>query len=353
MIIEKREKTILISSFGSNELTDSIQLLLGIKKCEAILSHFKNGETRVEITTSIRNKNIIIVAQIRKGYINDDFLGLTMILDACQRSSVDKINLVLPYFPYSRSDKKDKSRISIGAANIANILKIYKIDNIISLDLHSGQLQGLFDKGFHNLYMINHMSEFISQTLFLSDDVNEDDVNEDDVNKDFNKDVNKDVKSNYVLVSPDIGGINRIEAYSKKLNMEYIVLHKTRDHQVPGTIINCIAFGTISKYVGKTAIIVDDIMDSGGTMMAAVNKLIENGIKDIIIVITHGIFSGDALLLIDSCSYIKKVYTSNSLPQTENKLLCDKISVVNAAGLISKALITLDNEGSLSRLFFQ
>lgn len=321
--------SVLISSFGSDELTQSISDHTKIPICSITLGHFPDSETRIEVHTNLRNKHVVIVAQMRRGYVNSDFLSLTMLLDTCRRCSIDKITVILPYFPYSRSDKKDQPRVPIGAANIANILKIYQIDNIISLDLHSGQLQGLFDKGFHNLYMVSSFSRLICDQGWLT--------------------------QNHVLVSPDAGSIKRLEAYENKLViLPYIVMHKTRDYSQPGTVTKSVIIGSQEHYLGKTAIIIDDILDTGGTMLKTIETLVSNGIKDVIIIATHGVLSENAIDKILSLDTVKTMIISNSLANpakpsdtTYNK----KILVYDCAPLLSQALTAIMTGGSVSKLF--
>lgn len=322
--IDFSDRPILISGFGSEGLTKSIHKFSGIDMCNITLSHFGNSETRVEINTNIRNRHVIIVSQTRTGSVNDDFMSTTMILDACERSDAGKITLVMPYYPYSRSDKKDHPRVPIGAANIARILKTYNIDNIISLDLHAGQLQGLFDKGFHNLYIINYMRDLIQERYS-----------------------NLDI----VLVSPDSGSIKRIEAYAEKLKKDYIILHKKRDYTKPGTVLNSMIIGDSTQYVGKTGVIIDDMADSCGTMISAINELISNGMKDVIVIVTHGVLSGKAIENINNCEHIREMIVTNSLPQENNIELCEKLYTLDSGRLITEALLAITKGESVSKLF--
>lgn len=318
------DKPLLITGLGSEGLTKSIHRYSGLEMCDIKIGHFGNGETMVKINTNIRNRHVIIVCQMRTGIVNDDFMSMCLILDACERSDAGKITLVLPYYPYSRSDKKDHPRVPIGAANVARILKTYNIDNIISLDLHAGQLQGLFDKGFHNLYIVNYMRDIIKERYSSLD---------------------------YVLVSPDVGSIKRIEAYAKKLEKDYIILHKQRDYNKPGTVIKSIIIGDPEKYVGKIGIVIDDIADSCGTVQKAVDELVSHGMKEIIVIVTHGVFSGRGIEVINGCNNIREVIVTNSLPQEINTEKCDKLYILDAGRLITQALLAITKGGSVSTLF--
>lgn len=319
------EQSMIIPGLGSEKLTKSISCRSNIPLCDIELSHFGNGETRVEINSNMRNQHVIIVAQMRTGSVNDDFMSLLMLLDACRRSDASKLTVVLPYYPYSRSDKKDRPRVPICAAAISHVLNQYNIDNLISLDLHAGQLQGLFDKGFHNLYMINKMCKKLVQEGVNAQD--------------------------HILISPDVGGIKRIESYSQKLKIGNVVLHKVRDYTKPGTVLRSIIIGDEAQYKGKIGVLIDDMCDSMGTMVSATNELVAHGIKHVVIVVTHGIFSGKAIERINNCENIHQVICTSSLPQEHNQKLCKKLDVLDCAELVSEALEAITTGESVSKLF--
>lgn len=318
--------TKIISCIDSEDLAIAISRHGNIPICKTILGHFNNGETRVEITENIRGNHIIVICRTRNGVLNDDFMSLCMILDACNRAGCGELTVVLPYYPYARSDKKDQPRVPIGSAAIANILNIFDINNIISLDLHSGQSQGLIKKGFHNLYIIGVMCRYIKSRIITE-------------------------KTDFVLVSPDAGSIKRIEAYSKKLQMNYVILHKQRDYSKPGTVMNSTIIGDPEIYQGKTGIIIDDMADTMGTVVAATNVLKQNGLKDVIVIVTHGVLSGPAIDRINNCDFIKKMIVTNSLPQKENLSRCPKLYVLDASDLITRTLVAISKKESVSELF--
>ena len=320
------ENSILLHGMGTEKLTYMISKCTNIPLCDQELSHFGNGETRVEINSNIRNKDVIIIAHMRTGSVNDDFMSLIMLVDACRRGDAYRINIAIPYYPYSRSDKKDRPRVPIGSATIAHILNMYRVDNVISLDLHSAQLQGLIDRGFHNLYAINLMTPVIQSEINNGD-------------------------SRCVLISPDVGGIKRVEAYARKLNMEHVILHKVRDYSNPGTVLKSIIIGDPSQYKGKIGILIDDMADSMGTMVSATEKLVEHGIEKVIIVVTHGIFSGKAISRINDCRHISKVICTDSLPQEENVKACEKLQIVTCSKLIGDTLEAILEGKSVSVLF--
>lgn len=319
------DNTTLISCSGSAYLANKIAKHLNITVCDAIVGMFNNGETRVEIKENIRNKHALIVCSTRTCHINDDFMELILIIDACKRAGVEKIHVIMPYYPYARADKKDKSRVPISSAVIAHMLNIMNVRNIISLDLHAGQIQGLFDRGFHNLYIVKYMAEFLYNNLKLSD--------------------------NYVIISPDVGAVARTKAYAELFKMNFVILNKERDYSKPGTVMKSTIVGDKELYQDKTGIIIDDIGDTMGTMISATNELVKNGVKEVIICVTHGVFSSDAIKKIKKCNKIRAVIVSNSLPQSENIKHCNKIIELDASELFARAADGILSGKSLSQLF--
>lgn len=323
------DKAVVIACSGSKKLAEKISKQLGAVQCEAIITKFNNGETRVEIETNIRNMQAIIVCSTRTGHVNDDIMELMLILDACNRSEVDKVHAVIPGFPYARQDKKDKSRVPIAAAVISRMLNSMHVNTVISLDLHAPQLQGLIDKGFHNLSIKNYMARFL-----------------------VNNYISELGKQNCVLVAPDVGSAKRVETYAKMLGMKHVILHKHRDYDQPGTVDKSILIGNPDDYIDKTGIIFDDIADTMGTMVSAINELVKAGIKDVIVAVTHGVFSDQALSRIKKCDKILAVIVTNSLPQNDNIQHCKKIIELDASELLARALDAIMSHGkSVSTLF--
>ena len=326
---------ILFTSKDEN-LAQKIQKCMNISiphsKANIISSLFSNGETRIEINTNVRNKHSIVICQIRTGCINDDTMELFMILDALNRANTDKITVVLPYYPYSRSDKKDSPRCPIGAALIANVFETLNVDNIVSVDLHAGQLQGLVKKGFHNLYIKKYMCEYIYHNYLCV----------------YAKEKWND---HFIIISPDAGASKTIKAYSGILGINNIILDKQRDYSNPSTVVKSRFIGDKRDFEGKTGLIIDDIGDTMGTMCSASQELIDHGLKDVIIFLTHGVFSGPALERINNTHHIKEVVVTDSLPQNKNIHLSPKIRVLSIDELIARSLDGILTGKSISRLF--
>jgi ribose-phosphate pyrophosphokinase len=320
---------VIISCNGSTEMGDSIQKHLGIGPCKARIGKFSNGEIMVEINESIRNKHAFVICSANTGSINDDLMQSILIADACNRSDVGKLTIVLPYFPYSRSDKKDKQRVPIGASAVAKILYCFNVANIVSMDLHSGQIQGFTQKGFHNIFAINEISNILVANFLTS----------------------PEEKSKYVLVSPDAGSIKRIESYANMLKMNYIIMHKQRDYTKLSTINNVILIGDEKVYVGKIGIVIDDMADTMGTMIAVTDELIKKGLDSVIIAVTHGIFSGEAIEKINNCDKIKQIICTNTISQTDNIIKCPKLCVIDVTKLLANVIERIETGASVSELF--
>lgn len=302
-------------------------------KCKII--NFANGEIYVEFQENIRNKNLFFVqtganSSDKSASINDYYVEAIQVADACNRSGASSISIICPTFPYARSDKKDKPRVSIMSSVIANGYKNAGFSRIISIDIHSGQLQGMTTLPFDNLYAktlhINNLRAKVFRDLTL-----------------------EQINEQFVLIAPDMGSSKRIRAYAEKLQMKCSIMDKQRDYSKIGTIMNSVLIGTDVK--DKIAIIVDDMADTMGTMLAAINDLKTHGVKSVIIIVTHGVLSDPAISRINECELISQVIVTDTIDQTRNLELCPKLSVVGTASLFGEAIKRIICGGSLSELF--
>jgi ribose-phosphate pyrophosphokinase len=299
---------------------------------KVIAEKFNNGETRVEFENSVRNSHVIIISRTRTGHINDDLIELSLMIDACNRSHADKITVVLPYYPYARSDKKDSPHCPIGASMVANILKSLGVYNVVSIDLHAGQIQGYIDRGFHNLYL----KKYICDTIY---------------NFYLKMYPDSEWNDHFVLVAPDGGSAKMIQGYSKVLGINNVIMHKERNYAIPGTIAKSIIIGEKESYQGKTAIIIDDIADTMGTLCSASKVLYDNGVVDVIVIATHGVLSDKAIENINKTEYIKEIVVSDSLPQDDNLNKIPKLRVLHSSELIARTIDGIISGKSISRLF--
>jgi ribose-phosphate pyrophosphokinase len=330
---------IVILSGNSNEkLATDISNSLNVIINPELPKQFNNTEIQTKISLDIRGKNVYIIQsgcqnKEKNLSINDILLELLILVDACRRSMANKISIIMPLYPYSRCDKKDEPRAPIGAKLVANLLEAVKIDRLVSFDLHAAQIQGFLDTPFDNLYSAILVIEKLNNSLFSSLTLDE-------------------RQNKYVVVSPDAGAAKRTLSLAKSMKLNTIIMHKQRDYSKPGEIEKTLIISeSESAYKNKTAIICDDIADTCGTLISAINELVKVGIKDVICVITHGVFSKNALDKINDCSYITKFYVSDSIPQENNCKKCSKLEVFSVAPLLSQVIERIENGGHISSLF--
>ena len=329
---------IILSGSSHSELALNIANSLETRPIPCVLDKFSDGETQVDIQENVRNQDIFI---IQSGYSNNkddyntnDYLMETLILiDACKRSMAKSINVIMPYYPYSRQDKKDESRSPITAKLIANMLTQSGIDRLVVMDLHSSQIQGFFDIPVDNIYSVNIVLEYFNENIF----------------KKFSED-EKDEK--FIIISPDAGAVKRTLKFAKCMGLDTAILHKQRNYQKKNTVEKSIIVGDPDCLKGKTAIICDDMCDTGGTLVKSIDTLTSSGVKDVIVVVTHGILSGEAINRINRCDYITKVIVTNSVNQTKNINLSDKIDVITIDKLMAQVNNCLNTGESISQLFY-
>lgn len=321
----------LIGGRSNPPLAEGISSQLGIPLTKCEISSFANGEVRVEINENIRGSYVFIIetgAGNESRSINDYLMETLLLVDACKRADAAKVAVILTCFPYARSDKKDRPRVPIAASLVTTILTAAGCDRIITMDLHSGQIQGFVSQiPFDNLYGINLHLEGLNDFYNLSSEV---------------------VKNKYVLVSLDVGGAKRVKEYAKRLGMSYAIMDKQRDYSKPGTVLKSVLIGEVKD---KIAICIDDMADTCGTVVAGVKDLQEHGCIGAHILVTHGIFSGSAVERLNDCSFIKRVTCINTIDQTVNQNLIPKLVVIDASPLFERVIQRLSQGGSISELF--
>jgi len=318
--------------FGSShpELQNQIVSYLGIDETKRTIINFNNSEIHTHIDENIRNKHIILVSTPIKDdtkSVNDYLIELLLLCNSCTLSSVKSITCIIPCFPYARSDKKDVSRACIGARVVCDLFKTQHVGRIVTIDLHAGQIQGFTDFPFDNLYMMPLFSQVIKK-LYLSDNT-----------------------TDYVLVSPDAGSNKRANAYAETLKLPVMKFDKQRDHTQISVIQSVTLITQNVDPTNKTVIIIDDILDTMGTMVGVVEELRNYNIKKAIIVATHGIFSGDAITRINECDLIESVIVANTLPLEKKMEKCNKIIKVNIQALIGNVIKRLITGDTISDMF--
>lgn len=325
----------LISGRSNIELSHLISKHLGIPLVGCVLDNFSNSESRVEIKEDVRGFNMFIIQTgtfTEELSVNDFIMEMMLLVDACRRSSAKSITVVIPCYPYARADKKDVPRVPISGSMMATIYKAVGVKRIICMDLHSGQIQGFTDLPFDNLYGIGLFIDYLKKNYFSG-------MDHDEINK------------NFVLVSPDNGSVKRIESYAQKLQMNMVIMNKSRDYTTKNKVLKSTLVGDKDVVVGRTAIVIDDMVDTCGTMVAAIGELASYGIKDFVIIATHGVLSGPALDRLNKCDSIRSVIVTNTIPQSSNCAKCSKIEVVDTSQLFAEVIRRVVCGGSISELF--
>ncbi|EOR01479.1 Ribose-phosphate pyrophosphokinase 2 [Wallemia ichthyophaga EXF-994] len=307
----------LLSGTSHHQLSQLIAKRLGLPLCSVKVELNSAGETNVALQESVRDDDVYIV-NTGCGNVNQHLMETMIMIHACKIASASRITAVIPHFPYARQDKKDKSRAPITAKLIANMLQKAGCDHVITMDLHASQIQGFFDVPVDNLYAEPSTLQYLREECDLA---------------------------NTVIVSPDAGGAKRATSMADKLDLDFALFHKERKkaNEVSRMIL-------VGDCKGKTAILVDDMADTCGTLGRAAKHLVEAGAERVLAVVTHGILTGPALDVIsDSC--LEKVVVTNTMPQEQNQLGCEKIQVIDISQVLAETIRRSHYGESISVLF--
>ena len=308
----------LLSGNANPKLSQSIADALGVKLGESEIEKFSDGEIKIKINESIRGKDVYIV-QPTSYPTNDNLMELLIMVDACRRASAGYINAIIPYYGYARQDRKTRGREPITAKLVANLLTIAGVDRIITMDLHAGQIQGYFDIPVDHFSAIRLLSSYFTDMAY-------------------------DKADDFVVVSPDLGGVRRAREFSDYLKLPIAIIEKRRPMPNVSEVMS-----VIGDFKGKHAILVDDMVDTAGTITNAANYLIENGAKDVYIAATHGVFSGKAIERLSDSS-VKEVIITNTIELPKEKQL-DKIKQLEVGPLLAEAIHRINTYESISGLF--
>ena len=307
----------LLTGNSNKVLSKKIAKLLKTKLVNSSIRKFSDGEIYIEINENIRGNSIFIVQSISSP-ANDNLMELLLCIDALKRSSAKNITAVIPYFGYARQDRKIVPRTSISAKLVSNLITKAGADRVVTVDLHAGQIQGFFDIPVDNLF---------ATPIFA-------------------RHVKKKIKSkNIICVAPDVGGTERARALGKLLNVGLAIVDKRRPKPGQSQVMNIV--GNVKD---KTCILVDDIIDSGGTIVNAAKALKDRGAKEVYVYITHGVLSGDAVKKIKS-SVIKKLVITDTIDNGEKVKSAKNIEVLPISGLMAEAIKRISNSTSVSDLF--
>ena len=307
----------LLTGNSNKVLSKNIAKYLKSKLINSSIRKFSDGEIYVEINENIRGNSIFIIQSISSP-ANDNLMELLLCIDALKRSSAKNITAVIPYFGYARQDRKVVPRTSISAKLVSNLITKAGADRVVTVDLHAGQIQGFFDIPVDNLF---------ATPIFA-------------------RHVKKKIKSKKIIcVAPDVGGTERARALGKLLNAGLAIVDKRRPKPGQSQVMN-----VIGDVKDQTCIIVDDIIDSGGTIINAAKALKERGAKEVYVYITHGVLSGDAVKKIKN-SVIKNLVITDTINNGEKTKSVKNIEVLPISGLMGEAIKRISNSTSVSDLF--
>ena len=289
---------------------------LGVPLSKAEVRRFSDGEIFVEIGENVRGRDVFII-QPTCPPVNDHLMELVIMVDALRRASARRITAVLPYYGYARQDRKVAPRVPITAKVVAEMMMVVGVRRVLTMDLHAGQIQGFFNIPVDNMFAAPVLLDYISQKLH----------------------------NDVVMVSPDAGGVERTRAFAKRLNASLAIVDKRRERAN-----ECKAMNVIGDVAGKTAILLDDMVDTAGTLCAGADALIEAGAKDVYACCSHGVLSGPAIERLEK-SKIKTLIITDSIPLSEAARNCTKIKVLSVCKLLGEAVQRIHSEDSVSSLF--
>ncbi|MDO4821731.1 MULTISPECIES: ribose-phosphate diphosphokinase [Rothia] len=313
------KKMALVSGRAHPELAEQIAAELGNEVLPSSAYTFANGETYVRFNESVRGKDAFVI-QSHPAPINDAIMEQLIMVDSLKRASARSITVVSPFYPYARQDKKHKGREPISARLIADLYKTAGAHRLMSVDLHTAQIQGFFDGPVDHLMAIPLLAEYVASKVDTS---------------------------NVTVVSPDTGRVRVAEQWAELLDGAPLAfVHKTRDVNVPNQAVSKTVVGDIE---GRTCVLIDDMIDTGGTIAGAVRVLKEHGAKDVIIAATHAVFSDPAAERLANCG-ASEVVVTNTLPLKPEQMF-DNLTVLSIAPLLARAIKEVFDEGSVTSLF--
>ena len=307
----------IVAGNSNRPLAEAICSYLHLPQVKAVVKRFNDMEVFVEIQENVRGQDMFVV-QSTSFPANDHLMELLIIIDALKRASAKRITAVIPYFGYARQDRKSGSRTPITAKLVANLITRAGADRVMTMDLHADQIQGFFDIPTDNLFAGPVMVRDIKQHMDVA---------------------------NTVVISPDVGGVVRARALAKRLATPLAIVDKRRERAGESEVMNI-----IGEVAGKSCILIDDIVDSGGTLCNAAEALMAQGAKDVSAYITHGVLSGGAVARVTS-SKLKHLVITDSIQATEAVKVARNIRVIGIASLIGEAIGRTSREESVSSLF--
>jgi len=307
----------ILTGNSNKLLSQKISKYLKNRLVNSSIKKFADGEIYIEINENIRGNSIFII-QSTSSPANDNLMELLICIDALKRSSAKNITAVIPYFGYARQDRKVVPRTSISAKLVSNLITKAGADRIVTVDLHAGQIQGFFDIPVDNLFSTPIFSRHIKRKI---------------------------KNKNLICVAPDVGGVERARALGRKLDVGLAIVDKRRPVPGKSQVMN-----VIGNVKGKTCIIIDDIIDSGGTIINAANALKKRGAKEVHVYVTHGVLSGESVEKIKK-SKIKNLVVTDTIDNSDRVKKARNIEILSISNLLAEAMKRISNSTSVSDLF--
>ena len=298
------------------QLAQKIADYLGIKLGDMEISSFSDGETYVKINENVRGRDVFLI-QPTSPPVNENLMELLIMIDACQRASAQRITAVIPYYGYARQDRKDRPRVPITAKLVANLITTAGADRVLTMDLHVDQIQGFFDIKVDHLFAAPVIIDYFK----------------------------KKGLENLIVLSPDVGGLRRVRAYAKYLKVPLAIVDKRRPVANEAEVIHI-----VGEVRGKQVLVIDDMIDTGGTLLAAVDILLKNGADTIYAACTHPVFSGNALKKL-KMSPIKEIIVTDTIYLNLKEEDREKIKILSVAPLLGEAIKRIHQNRSVSSLF--
>ncbi|NYI42327.1 ribose-phosphate diphosphokinase [Demequina lutea] len=311
-------RMVFVSGRAHPELADQVAQELGIEAVPTTAYTFANGELYVRFGESVRGANAFVL-QSHAAPINESIMEQLIMVDALKRASAKNITVIMPCYGYARQDKKHKGREPISARLMADLFKTAGADRIMSIDLHTAQIQGFFDGPVDHLWAMPLLAQYVRTRV---------------------------APGNLTIVSPDAGRVRLADQWSDHMGAPLAIIHKRRDPSIPNQVK---VHELVGEVEGRTCVLVDDMIDTGGTIVQAANALFENGAKDVIVASTHGLLSGPAVERLRD-SAISEVIVTDTLPISDEKRF-DKLTVLSIAPLIARAVREVFDDGSVTSLF--
>jgi ribose-phosphate pyrophosphokinase len=307
----------LFSGSSNRRLAEDVTKTLGITLGDATLSTFSDGEIMIRINENVRGSDVFVI-QSTCVPVNDHIIELLLMVDALKRASAGRITAVIPYYGYGRQDRKVQPRVPISAKMVADLINAVGTNRVLTVDLHAGQIQGFFNIPVDNLYAASVLLDYMKK---------------------------KFDHRNLVIVSPDAGGVERARAFAKRLDCTIAIVDKRREKANECEIMN-----VIGDVKGKDTLLLDDMVDTAGTLAQAASALMSQGARKVSAACTHAVLSGPAVDRIND-SPIEELIVTNTIPLNSKTEQCKKLTVLSIAGLLGEAIKRIHEETTLSTLF--